>query len=131
MSTVFIVNKGCHDYSAAREFGELVYLSDTSMDRFDLSKIWRQFEPLLQSAGPDDFLLPSGLTNMTVVAASIFVTKHKRLNLLLFKSNKKGGKYIPETIILGEPHEGNSQSNCLGSARSDLRKSLVKNMERR
>lgn len=131
MPRVFIVNKGCHDYSAAREFGELVYLSDTSMDRFDLSKIWRQFEPLLHSAGPDDFLLPSGLTNMTVVAASIFVTKYNRLNLLLFKSNKKGGKYVKETIIFGDLNDSNSQPNRVDSARDNLRKSVVKTVERR
>ena len=101
MSKVFVVNKGCHDYSPAQEYGELVYLSRSSMDRFDLSKIWRKFEPQLISSSPDDWILVSGLTVMSVVATGIFVQLHNKLNILLYKSNKKGATYIGETIILG------------------------------
>jgi hypothetical protein len=101
MSKVFVVNKGCHDYSPAQEYGELVYLSHSSMDRFDLSKIWRKFEPQLINSHSDDWILVSGLTIMSVVATGIFVQLHNKLNILLYKSNKKGASYIGETVILG------------------------------
>lgn len=103
MAKVFVVNKGIHDYSPAAEFGELVFLSERSMNRFDLSKMWREFEPILHDSSPEDYIVPSGLTNMTVVATTIFVNLHKRLNILTFKGKKNSpkGSYVAETLIFG------------------------------
>ena len=128
MSKVFVVNKGCHDYSPAQEYGELVYLSHSSMDRFDLSKIWRKFEPQLTDCQSDDWILVSGLTVMSVVATSIFVQKHGKLNILLYKSNKKGATYVGETIILeGENDFGIKHTGI--SNRSLLRNNIFKKKE--
>jgi hypothetical protein len=124
---VYLVNKGCHDYSQAERFGELVALSDYSMDRFDLSKIWRKYEPILRESEPGDYILPSGLTVMTVVACSIFVSIHGRLNLLLFKGQKgkKGGAYVEETLILGEPND-RAKVHTTASGRDRLHSSIAK-----
>lgn len=130
MPNVYIVNRGCHDFSAAERFGPLVNLSESSMNRFDLSKIWRKFEPILAKSSPDDWILLSGLTVMSIVATSIFATKHHRLNLLMFKSQKDDlcGEYIGETIILGGPNgmgrEGTDDSGT-DSARNCLRRNLL------
>ena len=101
MSTVYIINKGCHDYSAATQFGELKYLSYEDMDRFATGKMYRIFLKGLKDSKPEDYILISGMTIMSVVATSIFAAKHNRINLLLYNSgpNKVNG-YVERTIML-------------------------------
>jgi len=43
MPNVYIVNKGCHDYSKAEGYGSLVYLSRDMYSRFSTGKIFRVF----------------------------------------------------------------------------------------
>lgn len=98
---VFIPNRSCHDFSPALEFGELVYLSEGNIKRFDTSRLYRRFMPLLENSTKDDYLLVSGLTVLNLIAAFILAQKHGRLNLLLFSSNGNKKFYI-ERIIIGE-----------------------------
>jgi len=86
MTKVFVVNKSSHDFSPARQFGELIYLSEGPMDRYAANNMARQFLPELQKSSPGDFILPCGLSIMNLVAASIFSHLHGRLNLLIFKN---------------------------------------------
>lgn len=126
--TVFVVNKGCHDYSQAERYGPIVYLSDRSMNRFDLSAIWRKFEPPLAQSNKEDYILICGLSVMSVVATSIFVSRHGRLNLLLFKGNKgmKDGEYVEETIIFKEDYSGySSKYSDVPTALSGLRNAVT------
>jgi hypothetical protein len=95
---VFIVNKSCHDFTAAEQFGELKFLSVGSLKRYDCASMYRQFSEIMKSSKPDDYLLLSGLAIMNSVASAIFAHKHKRLNLLLWNSQKK--EYIERVIIL-------------------------------
>ena len=96
---VYIVNKGCHDYSKAEEFGQLVVMSDGSFSRFATGKIFRQFIPFVQSSEPDDYLLVSGLTIMTSVAVGMFAVKHGKVNLLLHNQNPGESEvYVKRTI---------------------------------
>lgn len=129
MPTVYVVNRGCHDFSAAERYGTLINLSESSMNRFDLSKIWRKFEPILAKSSPEDWILISGLTVMSIVATSIFATKHRRLNILMFKSQKDDlcGEYVGETIILGgsdgvdrERVSDSGNNSAVGSLRRHL-----------
>jgi hypothetical protein len=125
---VYVVNRGCHDYSGASKFGQLVYLSESSMDRFDLSKIWRKFKPVLDESSPEDFILLSGLTVMSIVATTIFSQLHGKLNILIFKGYKKSnkGEYIPETIHFGvEQHGKVAELGILPSALNRLRTGIT------
>jgi hypothetical protein len=101
MPKVFVVNRGCHDYSMAEKIGPLIFMSEGSMNRFDASAIWRKFNPFIESSSKDDLILISGLTVMSVVACCTFMHKHGKLNILLYKSTSKGGEYIRETITFG------------------------------
>jgi len=92
------VNKGGHDHSDAERFGELVYLSEGSINRYATSVMYRDFAQILKDSHEDDYLLPTGLTIMSVIACSIFARLHGRLNLLLFKSGKE--KYYVERSVL-------------------------------
>jgi hypothetical protein len=101
MPKVYIINKGCHDYSAAEKFGDITYLSDGILSRFSTGKMYRMFSDTLRDSDPGDHLLISGMTIMSVVAVSIFAHKHGRINLLLYNSgpNKKND-YVSRTLVL-------------------------------
>jgi len=84
MSRVYVVNKGGHDFSAARHFGTLIFLSEGSVSKFATSKMYRTFVRLLNKSNPTDYILITGYTVMSVIACSIFARKHGRVNLLIF-----------------------------------------------
>ncbi len=95
MSTVFIINQGGHDYSEAEKYGKIVFLSKGPYDPYAVSQMIRSFREKLKDSEPDDWILPTGLSNMQTMACLIFASKHKgRLNLLLYKD----GKYVERKV---------------------------------
>jgi len=88
MPKVYIVSKGYHDWSAAERFGKIIFLARDQMERTSVSFMLRTFIPKMRGSKPDDFIVVTGLTVMCVIAAAIFVLKHKRLNLLLWNAPK-------------------------------------------
>lgn len=100
MSKVYIVNKGVHDYSDARRFGELVFLSEGAMNKYEISNMVREFAEKLLTSSPDDYLLTTGLTTMCVVAGGMFSRIHGRVNLLIYKPSRKGGpgRYLERRV---------------------------------
>jgi len=101
MPKVFIPNKSVHDFSPALKFGDLVFLSEGNVRRYNTSSVYRKFKPLLKYSSPDDYLLVSGLTTLNLIAAFILTQMHGRLNLLLFKTQDNKKFYI-ERVIMGE-----------------------------
>lgn len=102
---VFIVNKGCHDHSDARRFGDLIYLSNGPINRYATSNMFRDFYPKLSKSEPTDYILLTGLSVMNSIACSIFASLHGRVNILLYKSTRKAGevgRYIERTIMIRE-----------------------------
>jgi len=77
--------------------GKLIFMSKGSMDKFNVSKMYRTFFEFLDESKPEDYILVSGLTNMNIVACSIFANKHNRLNILLWDSKK--ATYIDESLF--------------------------------
>ena len=106
MPNVYIVNRSVHDFSAATDYGKLIYMSKGSINRFNTSRIYRLFYPILKKSDKEDYILITGLTVMNLVAAFIFAMKHKRLNLLLFKSYRGKKEYL-ERILIGDD-DGNN-----------------------
>lgn len=104
MRKVFVVNKGCHDHSDAERFGKLVYMTEGSINRYATSSMYRTFEPYLRESGPEDFILTSGLTIMSVLAGSIFARIHGRINLLIHRTSRSGGpgRYVERIILFNE-----------------------------
>jgi hypothetical protein len=103
MSKVYVVNRGCHDYSKAEEFGPVVAMSDGAFSRFATGKIFRQFQSFVQASEPDDYLLVSGLTIMTSIAVGMFAVKHGKVNLLLHNQNPGEAEvYVKRTINFKE-----------------------------
>lgn len=87
MSNVYVINKSPHDFSSASKWGTLIYLSKGSMNKYAVNRIFRQFTEGLAKSSPDDYILLTSLTVMSVVACCIFVLRHQTLNLLLLKDD--------------------------------------------
>ena len=91
---VYVVNKGGHNYSDATRFGELIFMSEGSQNRFAVSATYRLFVESMQGSNEDDYILVTSMNVLNAVASAIFARKHGRLNLLLF--NK--GQYEPREL---------------------------------
>jgi len=92
---VFVINKSGHDFSPAKRFGDLVYLSEGVFPKYNISHMYRIFTTGLMHSHPKDFILQTSLPIMNIVACVIFALKHRRLNLLLFEN----GRYISRTLV--------------------------------
>lgn len=90
---VFVTNKSAHDYSDAERFGELLYITDGHVDRFNTSHMARVIKKALENSSPEDYIIITSLTIICSICCSLFVHKHGTLNLLLYKN----GKYIERT----------------------------------
>ena len=98
MPTVYVVNKGGHDFKAAERYGDIKYLSVGTVSPFAVDKMYREFAQRLKYSKEDDYILITGLSIMSSIACSCFSHKHNgRLNLLLFRNDK----YITRTVMLG------------------------------
>jgi hypothetical protein len=96
MGKVYVVNKSAHDFSEARLYGEVVFLSEGPMNRYATNNMHRRFTQLLQHSSKDDYIVPCSLNVMNSIACAIFAKLHGCLNLLLFKD----GKYIERNMVL-------------------------------
>ena len=98
MARVFIVNRGGHNYSDAKRYGEPIYLSEGQLSKFAANKIYRKFAVALRESAPDDWILITSLTVMSCIACACFATLHGKLNMLLYKD----GKYVDRRLVLTE-----------------------------
>jgi hypothetical protein len=97
---VLVVNKSSHDYTQAKEFGDLLFITEGSLNRFATSKMYRLFEPFIAASQPGDYILLSGLTVMCSMFCGMFAAKHNRLNLLIYKPDSRDpGKYVERISV--------------------------------
>lgn len=99
-NNVYIVNKGAHDYSAAKQYGDLVYLSNKPINRYATNNIYRIFIPILECSHQDDYILITSLNVMNVIACSIFVLMHGKLNLLIHRP--KTNSYVDRKLDMSD-----------------------------
>jgi hypothetical protein len=106
---VFVANKSAHNYMAAGSFGELVYVTEGTIDRYDANGIWRAWQIALDGSHPDDYIMPTSLNIICMIGAALFAVRHRRLNLLLFRY----GKYVTRELVFHEdtPTEGTPPSS--------------------
>ena len=97
MRQVLILNKSSHDFSEAKEFGELVYLTEGKLDRFAVNSIYRTVEQAIMDSDKRDYIVPCSLNILNIVVCSMFVARHNRLNLLIYNGFKK--KYLERNIL--------------------------------
>jgi hypothetical protein len=92
---VYIVSDGGHDYSDARRFGELVFLTDAPVRKDDIHLMHDMLKMKMQDATADDFLIVSGLTSLCMVATFIQAAAWGEVNLLVINE----GKYQPKRLF--------------------------------
>ena len=92
---VYIVNQSAHDFSPAKRFGEVIFLSKGPMNRYSAANMVRQFTEVMKDSCEDDYIVPCSLNVMNSIASAIFAQKHGCLNLLLFK----GGDYLERNVV--------------------------------
>lgn len=102
MPKVFVPNKSGHDFSAAQEFGELIFMTDGTVRRYQTNQIFRIFCDHMQDAQESDYLLVCSLSILNAIATGILVQKFSKVNYLLFHE----GRYLQRTLDLsGVPRE--------------------------
>jgi len=94
---VYIMNKSSHDFSGASEYGRFVFLTDTQVNRFATTNMYRHLTYKLKNSLEHDYLLVTSLTTLNMVTACIFVQRHKRLNLLIYRM--KDNSYVKRVLI--------------------------------
>jgi len=95
MNKVYIVNKSSHDFSAANQYGKLIFLSEGPMNRYATNNMHREFSSKMKDSSEHDYIVPCSLNVMNSIACALFARKHGRLNLLLFKE----GTYIERNML--------------------------------
>ena len=97
---VFIINDSGHDFAPAEEYGTLVRMSEGTVEKFNLTEMLRMFQPFIDSSGPEDYLVQSGPAVMSAIACAAYSAKHGRLNLLLWKADRRSGDhYVLRKLI--------------------------------
>lgn len=101
MNRVYITNRSAHDYSAASVYGELRYITERSVDRFNVNNMVRMAEEAFIEATENDYILLTSLNILCSVCCAVYAAKFSRLNLLLFKD----GKYIERKVVFEKERE--------------------------
>lgn len=94
---VFIANKSAHDFSKAREWGELVFITEGPLNRFGTNNMHRFAEAAFKGSSPSDYILPCALSILNSISISTFAVKHGRVNLLLW--SRKYDKYVERNLV--------------------------------
>lgn len=95
---VYVINKSGHNFSKAKEYGELVFLTEGWVNKYDTSQMYRRFITIMEDSNPQDYILETSLVTMNTIAGAIFAAKHGKLNLLLFKD----GDYIERNLVIDQ-----------------------------
>jgi hypothetical protein len=96
MPRVFVPNKAAHDYSDAERYGELVFVTMGTQNRYSVNAMYRIWIDALKGSAPEDIIVLTGLNIMCSVGCSIFSVMHKRVNILIWL----GGKYMKRELML-------------------------------
>lgn len=94
MTKVYILNRGPHDYTDAAHFGELVFCTEGTLDKFDIPGMFLTLRETLADSQPDDYILLTSLTSLCSVACSIMAVLHGELHLLIHT----GSHYVERSL---------------------------------
>ena len=83
MPKVYIVNHAGHDYSAAHRWGDLISITAGHVSKGSLDRLLYDVSIHISRSDPLDWLLPSGLLVLNVIASAFWLRKHGELRLLI------------------------------------------------
>lgn len=99
MQKVYVPNNSGHDFSNAESYGELIYITEGLLSKFQINQMYRKVADTLEDSNSEDYVLVTGLTQINIISASVFAYLHGRLNLLIYDA--KEGEYVSRTVMLG------------------------------
>ncbi len=102
---VYVTNRGGHSYEAAEKFGEIVYITEGTLNRFATNTLYRAFIDGMADSQPDDYILITSMSIVNAIGAAVFARKHGKLNLLLYRS----GEYILRELDIDSLLEGTEE----------------------
>ncbi|MCH7605127.1 hypothetical protein IID24_04045 [Patescibacteria group bacterium] len=94
MPKVYVTNRGGHSYEAAEKYGEIIYITEGTLNRFSTNSLYRAFIDGMSNSRPEDFILITSMSIVNAIGAAVFARKHGCLNLLLYRD----GEYILREI---------------------------------
>lgn len=94
--TVWIVNKGGHNYGTAEKFGHLVPLTSESVNPFAIDRLLVNIGRRLTVAKEGDYILISGLPLLNALVVCKMLSKFEKVNILQWSVKK--GKYVELTL---------------------------------
>jgi|TARA_R100001530_G_scaffold128983_1_gene99001 hypothetical protein len=94
MPRVYIPNKASHDFSDAERFGDLVFLTTGSVQRYSISTMYMKLAEGLTDAEESDYVVVASLAVLNMLVGAIMGRKFKKINLLLFQD----GRYLEKTV---------------------------------
>lgn len=127
MARVYVVNFAGHDHTEAEKWGEVRFVTQGFVNFGSLDRVMYELAKGFEDSEPGDWLLPSGLLLLNVVAAAIWLRKHGELKLLIWDRNAGEGKsrgsyrelkadfqhldYLLQNLGGGEDERVSSESN--------------------
>ena len=93
---VFVLNDGGQDYSAANDFGELIFCTEGTLNKTDIAQLYRLLSPILDESNADDYVLLNGFASLCSVASSIMAALHGEVHFLVYSN----GKYQVKDLLL-------------------------------
>ena len=105
MSKVWVVNFAGHDYRKAEKYGEVVSITAGYVSMGSLDRVLFDVIDKLKKSSAEDWLLPSGLIAVNLVAVAVWLRMHGELRMLLwdrkydtYRQMKATGEHIDYLI---------------------------------
>jgi len=100
MSKVYIVNKSGHDFSQAEVYGELIILTQGTVNVFATDRLRDELRNKLKDSQEGDYLLLSGSGVLCALATLIMIELHGKVKWLLY--NFKSHEYVVREVVKRE-----------------------------
>lgn len=101
---VWVPNKGPHDYTNAERYGQVHFLTEGAIPRYQTDAVYAEIANGLATSQPNDYLLIASLSILNAIAAAVLAVKHGRINFLLHRD----GDYVVRSIDMNLVLEGAS-----------------------
>lgn len=90
MSTVYVVNFAGHDHREAEKYGDLKIITTGYISLGSLDRVLFEVVNAVKDSEETDWLLPSGLLIINVIASAVWLRKHDKIQMLIW-DRKEGG----------------------------------------
>lgn len=94
--SVYVLNKGDHNYDAAKRYGECIVVTEGIVPIFKTDHVSAVLMEKLSAYKEDDFLLVTGPVILCILATVILLRKFDSIKILVF--NAKAQDYVVRQI---------------------------------